>query len=76
MDACLEELEEQIEAAQGYGCLDVLGAFFTCLSEESTCTTEGEFSSQDACDAEEELAEDCTKAGSERGWMAAARRLR
>jgi len=73
VEACVGEAEEQSEAAQGYGCLDVLGAFFTCLNEESTCTAEGDFSTGDACDAEEERAEDCRK-GRLSAWLDGGRR--
>jgi len=59
VDACLSVYEEQVAAAEAHDCLGVLEAWIECLTDSSSCSPEGEFTDQGACNEQEELAEDC-----------------
>ncbi len=59
IEACVGEADDQIAAAEGYGCLDIMATWFTCLVDSSICTRERGYTDHGACADQEELAEDC-----------------
>lgn len=69
INACVEEAERQITAAEGYGCLDIMAVWFTCLDDNSICTIDKDdadeedpdkdYTDEGACSDQEDLAEDC-----------------
>ena len=61
VEGCVADTDSQVAAAQSYGCLDVMAAWFSCLDQRSTCATDNGYTDQGACSDEEELGEDCRK---------------
>jgi len=56
---CMRQFEEDIAAAEGHGCLEVVADWISCLNENSECVAPGEYTDNGACHDQVELAEDC-----------------
>ena len=57
---CERELDELIVQADANDCLEILDAWMRCVAAVTACEN-GLASGRDACDEEEERAEDCRK---------------